>query len=439
MNALDELFVRYWENDLSEADAAELQRRLATDLAAREAFQFFCLQAVVAAELPLLANTGAEAAEADVMQALRGKRTLFPAGWSRRQVLRYIGGGAAAFALAGLLARQHLGAATGVRVASVAGEVTLRTANGRNIRPAGDIPQGGTLATVGPVSSALLVCPDGTEVSCTGDSEVAVMGQGARLVLQHGTATANIPAHRVGPQSMILQTTQATLARLSNVLMTLARSQRGTEIGVQTGVVAVDSPSGQSLGVVRAGEILTVRADGDRTKQVASATPDEFAWDLSRPLPSGWNVGRREETADGPVVVPQFWLDPYYRVEMCQIRSDHQWARGFFRLHPDSIIRVRYWVDRAGPSQLVICVRKGSHSQPLTGVLECNGAFIRAKPEAWQVLEVRASDMLDTMQAPKFEAPWVGFLVVFNTYRSDIGLKVAGFEVIQPRGKIELL
>jgi hypothetical protein len=324
-------------------------------------------------------------------------------------------------------------------VASVTGEVTLRTANGRTIHPSGDVPQGGTLATVGPVSSALLVCPDGTEVSCTGDSEVAVMGQGARLVLQHGTATANIPAHRLGPQSMILQTTQATLVRLSNVLMTLARSQRGTEIGVQTGVVAVDSPSGQSLGVVRAGEILTVRADGDRTKQLAPATPDEFAWDLSRPLPSGWNVGQREETADGPVVVPEYWLDPYYQVEMWQIRSDNRWARGFFRLHPDSIIRVRYWVDKAGPSQLVICVRKGSHSQPSTGVLDCNGAFVRAKPEAWQVLEVRASDMLDTMQAPKFDAPWVGFLVIFNTYRSNIGLKVAGFEVIQPRGKIELL
>ncbi len=200
-------------------------------------------------------------------------------------------------------------------------------------------------------------------------------------------------------------------------------------------MVAVDSPTGQSLGIVRAGEILTVRADGDRTKQVTPATPDEFAWDLSRPLPSGWNVGQREETADGPVVVPEYWLDPYYQVEMCQIRSDHQWARGFFRLHPDSIIRVRYWVDKPGPSQLVVCVRKGSHSEPATGVMECNSAFARARPEAWQVLEVRASDMLDNVHAPKFDAPWIGFLVIFNTYRSDIGLKVAGFEVIHRAAK----
>jgi hypothetical protein len=69
-------------------------------------------------------------------------------------------------------------------------------------------------------------------------------------------------------------------------------------------------------------------------------------------------------------------------------------------------------------------------------VLECNGAFGRAKPREWQQLEVKASDMFDTVHAPKFDAPWVGFLVIFNTYRSDIGLKIAKFEVIGPSERI---
>jgi hypothetical protein len=124
---------------------------------------------------------------------------------------------------------------------------------------------------------------------------------------------------------------------------------------------------------------------------------------------------------------------------MCQIRSDHQWARGFFRLYPDSIIRVRYWVDRPGSSQVVICVRTISHSDSATGVIECNGAFSHARPEAWQVLEVKVSDMLDNIHSPKFGAPWVGFLVVFNTFRSDIGLKVAEFEVIGPPAKKDMV
>jgi hypothetical protein len=438
---LDELFVRYWENDLSAANLAEFERRLVAEPGAREAFQFFCLQTIVAAESPSIADTiTTSKADNDLLHI---ERKAPAPHWSRRQILRYVGGSAAAVALAGYFGRQQLGArkntSNAVRLSSVKGEVTLRTASGRNIRPSGDVPTGGTLSTFGPVSSAVLSCPDGTEVSLTGDSEVAVLRGGTRLVLLQGAATADIPPQRVGPKSMSLQTAHASLSRLSDVLLTMARSQRGTEVGVQNGMVVVDSPSGQSLGVVRAGEILTVRADGDRSKQLTPATPDHFAWDLGRPLPSGWNVGQREETANGPVVVPEMWLDPYYQVEMCQIRSDHQWARGFFRLFPDSVIRVRYWVDRPGSSQVVICVRTGSHSDSATGVLECNGAFSRARPEAWQVLEFKVSDMLDNVHRPKFGAPWVGFLVIFNTYRSDIGLKVAGFEVIRPQRKVAVV
>jgi hypothetical protein len=434
---LDELFVRYWENDLSQEDAALLEQRLAADASVREAFQSFCLQAIVAGELAPLASAMAMAEAARTRQH---QRILSLPAWSRRQVLRYIGGGAAALALATYFGRQQLGRSLvpgGVRVSSTKGDVTLRTAGGRSIQPQGNIPPGGTLATFGPVSSAVLRCPDGTDVSFTGDSEVTVLDGGSRLVLLHGTATADIPPRRVGPRSMILQTAQAALARPSNVVLTMARTRRGTEVGVQNGMVSVDSPSGQSLAVVRAGELLTVRTDGDRSKQLASAPPDTFSWDLARPLPAAWNVGQREETAQGPVVVPELWLDPYYQVEMCQIRSDHQWARGFFRLYPDSTIRVRYWVDRPGTSQIVICVRTASHSDSATGVLECNGAFAKAASEAWQTLEVKASDMFDNVHSPKFAAPWVGFLVIFNTFRSDIGLRIAEFEVVPPSSRKE--
>ncbi len=386
---------------------------------------------MVASELPAFEKSASPAREIVPAQSL----PVVPL-WSRRRLLGYLGGGAAAMALASVLGRQQLGvpdgSSTGIRVASTDGEVILRTASGTRIRPAGDIPSGGTLATLGPVSSAVLSCPDGSEISFTGDSEVAVMAGGARLILLQGTAMANAPPHNSGGQPLSLQTAHACLPRLSDVHMTMARTRRGTDVGVQIGMVNVDLPNGQSLDVVHAGEILTVRAGGDRSKQLTPATPDDFSWDLTKPLPPGWNVGQRTEMAEGPVVLPEMWLDPYYQMQMCQIRSDAQWARGFFRLFPDSTIRVRYWVDRPGPSQVVICVRTASHSEPATGVIECNTAFEQARPQAWQTLEVKARDMLDNAHAPKFGAPWIGFLVIFNTYRSDIGLKVAGFEVVGP-------
>jgi hypothetical protein len=121
---------------------------------------------------------------------------------------------------------------------------------------------------------------------------------------------------------------------------------------------------------------------------------------------------------------------------MSQIRSDHQWAQGFFRLFPESVVRVRYWVDRPGPSQVVFCVRTGSPADPATGVLECNGAFAQARPGEWQWLEVKAQEMLNNIHAPKFGPPWVGFLLIFNTYKEDIGLKVARFQVTRSGGAV---
>src|SRR5262249_41167202 len=132
------------------------------------------------------------------------------------------------------------------------------------------------------------------------------------------------------------------------------------------------------------------------------------------------------------VARPRFWFDPYHQAEMSQIRSDKQWARGFFRLFPDSEFQVRYWVDRPGPSQLCVCVRTGNVCAPGTGMLECNTAFTSAQPGRWEWLQVRASDMLDNLHTPAFEAPWVGFLVIFNTYKVDLGLKISDFRVTRP-------
>src|SRR5262249_13708757 len=129
---------------------------------------------------------------------------------------------------------------------------------------------------------------------------------------------------------------------------------------------------------------------------------------------------------------PVLWFDPYHNAQMYQIRSDHRWHKGFARVHPDSRFVVKYWVDRPGPSQLVAVVRKDDVAAPDTGVVECNGAFEKAEPGQWNVLEVRVGDMLDNKHAPIFGAPWVAFLLIFNTYKEDLGLRVAEFRVVPP-------
>jgi hypothetical protein len=59
---------------------------------------------------------------------------------------------------------------------------------------------------------------------------------------------------------------------------------------------------------------------------------------------------------------------------------------------------------------------------------------MHARPREWQWLEVKASDMLDNRHAPRFGAPWVAFLVIFNTFETDLDLKVSDFRVDPPPG-----
>jgi hypothetical protein len=70
-------------------------------------------------------------------------------------------------------------------------------------------------------------------------------------------------------------------------------------------------------------------------------------------------------------------------------------------------------------------------------MIEWNGDFLPPAPgEAWQTLEVRAGDMLrpPNRHAPKFDPPWVGFLVIFNTFTEDVDLAVSEFGVSGPAG-----
>jgi hypothetical protein len=239
----------------------------------------------------------------------------------------------------------------------------------------------------------------------------------------------------VGTEQLTLATAETVLTGSAGVIMTLYQAASVTEVGVQRGSVTVSAPTGRSLSEVRGGELLTVRSDGDFQMQAIRDTPDEYELNLTRPLAAGWGVGRLGAAGTRPVLVPEFWFDPFHQRKMYQMRSEKQWTRGFFRLHPDSVVRVRYRVSRSGPGQVCFCTRTPDVRSPDTGMLEWNGTYVAdpAGPNSgWQTLEVRAGAMLDNKYAPRFGHPWIGFLFIFNTYETDLGLQVAEFRVSPP-------
>jgi ferric-dicitrate binding protein FerR (iron transport regulator) len=401
-----------------------MESLLASEPSARDLFQLLNLQAVSAAEHTIAFSTPSQSVPNRTLADQR-----LP---SRRKWLAYVGGGMAAGIAATVYGwRQWFtqpAAAAPLIVNAAAGEVTVRTAEGAVVAAHGPIPPGAVIATVGQSSSVVLTKADGTSIALAGNSAISVAAQGERLTVIRGTATAVVPS-QVAPASISLATNEASIAQPSGVVLTICRTLSTTEVGVQSGRVTVSDADGAPLEIVHGGEYVTVQADGRHRKRPVEPTPDKFALDLSRPLPEGWAVGDREETPEGPILLPVVWFDPYHQAPMYQIRSDHRWARGFVRLLPKSTFRIRFWVDRPGPSQVCLCVRTDNRSQSDTGMLECNGAFQNARPKEWQWLEIRASDMLENKHTPKFGAPWVPFLLIFNTYKEDLGLKIAEFLV----------
>lgn len=452
---LYELFVRYWDNSLTPAEAEELEGRLAADPVVRNSFQLFTMQAVAAAELPPsmrpeiererigeFASTSENTPRSQPFVPESPTPAARARGFSRRRVLQLTGGALAA-GVAGIgLGRWFLGdSRNGVRVVSVQGVVTVRTPDGRVSRGRSDgpIPDRAMISTTGILSAAVLEYRDGTTVSLIGDSAVSVHANGQELWLHRGTATADVRTRKAGSEDLSLMTPLVTLPALNGVLLTLGLGTQGAEVEVQEGTVAAADPTGTPMAVVREGEMLIVRPNGDHSRQATPGTADEFVLDFSQSLPDGWAVGNRVETADGVVLRPELWPDPYYGgTAMHQIRSDHRWTRGFFRVVEESVVHVRYRAERElADGQMCFCARTPKTHCSDTGMLHYNDGFKATPPGEWEWLHVRIADMLRNNQAPRFRTPMVMFLLIFNTYTEDIGLEIAEFRVTPPGKKFE--
>jgi ferric-dicitrate binding protein FerR (iron transport regulator) len=437
------LFVRYWDNALCSSEADELARLLAGDSAARAWFQLLTMQAVASAELPavalpaLLEEHEQPARESSSLSRLTSNESR---GWSRRRILAAIGGGLAAgigtFALGRWLWNDPVGKSDQtmpVRLVGVQGTVTVRSADGCALSPGETLPTGATVSTQGIGSNAILAYPDGSTVSLLNDSAITLHESGRLLLLHQGMASAELRP-RVNDERLTLSTNLLTLSRVNDTSVTVGQARRSTEIEVHHGSVSVSAPTGEPMTVVREGELLTVGANGVRTQQPIPATPEEFSWNLANPLPEGWTVGRREVAAGVPVVRCEPWPDPYYNhTVMHQIRSDNQWGRGLFRLAEDSTIHVRYHAGLDAPrGQVCFCVRTSQSRCSETGMLEYNGGYKASADGEWQWLHIPVGAMLANKHTPSFGAPWIGFLVIFNTFEMDVSLEVAEFRVSRP-------
>lgn len=420
---LDDLLVRYWDDTLTAGEAAELNRALADDPAARDRFRTFCLYAVAIGE----SRSGPRPVPRPRRPVGRWAAVAaVTAGGLAAAVLLAVGGGVAPPVPGPPPGWTYLVRATGI--------VRVRTADiDRPVETGAAVDPGATVAIRGAESSAVLRYPDGTEVVLTGDTEATVgPAGGPRLTLARGAVTAAVPAG----QPFTVATPEARAVANGGATVSVSRSTAQTEVGVTAGHVRVTAPDGDPLMDMSQGELGTVDPGGAARKQPVTHAPDEYRWDPHQPLPADWGLGRLTTSPGGRAFAPVQWNDPCYDMFRCWgLRSENRWLRGLYRIHPDTRYRVRYKVDRPGTAQLLAVVRTDPPDKnPNTcNVLLAPIPFEPAADGGWRTVELSATDW-EVEQNPgrlplDRPMPLVVFLVAFNTYDQDLGLRVAEFTV----------
>lgn len=415
---LHDLITRHFHGELSAVERAELSAELSNSPAARQVF----------AELSVL------------MVGLAGQfpRVAVSPPPRRRSRLRWVAavtGLAAALLVAVWALRPAPAPPEGpgldrlVLLTQSVGDVRI---DGRRVPDTHGLPpalgSGAVVSTHGITASAVVRCSDGTAIVLAGDTVAELEERGNRVVIRQGQVSASIPA-RPADDPMTISTPEAEV-EAGGAMLSVGRSPHQTEVGVISGHARVTTPAGTPLMEMTSGDHALVEAGGTATKQWRPTIPESYAWVPHLPPPAGW-VGRPMAEPDGTAVFRAvYWDDPYTRRTTCQIRSDNGWTRGLVALYPDSRIRVRYRVDKPGRGQFLIVVRPDPPAAKEAVVLEVPRPFEAATPGEWQTIDVRGDELQpENRPTISFGPPWVGFLVIFNTYEPDLGLRVAEFSV----------
>jgi ferric-dicitrate binding protein FerR (iron transport regulator) len=411
---LHDLATRYYDGALTDAELAELSAAVRDSADARQAL----------ADLAVLA-VGLSGPVATGPRPARSRRW-FRLGWA-----------AGLAAAVGLVAAGTWWAArtdpeTAVGYVAEIERTVGQVVSGPGLRPltaGAPVLPGQVVRTVGVGSGVTLRCRDGSRLFLAGDTAVSVTEDGGpRVAVARGDLAADV-ADRPDRPFQLTTPEARVAARAARMLVTCGEGE--TRVGVVEGQARLSGPDGGPPLAVDCGERGVVGAGGPARKERSPPTPDEYAWHTDRPLPPRWELGRLADGPGGPAIAPLVWDDPYNRRTCWQVRSENGWTRGLFHIHQDTKFRVRYRVDRPGEGQLLVVVRPDPPMAGKSFVLLAPVPFEPA-PGGWRTVELTADDWVPETLAPDMPHPWVAFLVVFNTYEADLGLRVAGFDVRRP-------
>lgn len=342
-----DLILRHAGGDATEAEAAELSRRLRESAEARELYNDVALAALAVSEQAAAGvSVGlpeAQAGNAAEVSVLRR----WAAWW-----------GPIAAAIAILLAGAGVvlkfgGESKIVQVAEISGAVRWTGAGGEiDESPSGALP-GGTMETVTPDSSATLVFKDGSKVTLAGSSVVTFSDDGQKQVrVREGSISASVkPQKRDKP---FLVRTPTALMNVLGTRFTVDSAKSATVLSVDEGAVRMmREVDGQIVNVPAGFQAVSSLRPADEFAPVRVSDPvSSWASRLDEGIQG--NEGEWVPPADGAPARLRAVPIPIARPKEVQVP---QYALSFFVGAPgkppviardDSVLRVRGRLNEAG-------------------------------------------------------------------------------------------
>jgi len=418
---LDRLVFALCDSQLSAADRDRLEFLLRDDPACRSRY----LDAIA-----LHAALGSH--------ARRVGCTLLPRRSGRRTFL--LATGSAIAATLGGLAWYHWRRSASdddtARLDRVNGAVTLVDVDGRDIgaQVGGVIAPGLTIVTGALDSTAEIVLGKFARIVLGGDTAVTIGGPtGFDLTLVRGMIAVDARDRSVN-DPVRCATPDADL-RLAATRVALDRTDGQTRVAVLNGSVGITTgnKSGPDV-VLTGGQFATVGGPSATVARQLAIPPDTWKLDIDKRIRPQSLVGTliTEGLSPGSVAgLRAVEGSPGPFDHRFEIRTPNLWTAGAFAVHDNTVIRVRYRIDRATSVHLMI-VTRGAASAVADGCVNFFASLPAKDQRAgeWQTAEVPLSRFTPPIKNHR-KGPRVAAFLVFETRGPDAGLVIDDVSAIR--------
>lgn len=432
MSRGDELIARYLDDTLSEEESLELQAWLQSDAANLQKLVIATardeqLRAAVVSTETLSATTSRHAADAVTLSVIPPKN-------SKHAAIKWIVA-ACLLAVVAWFAAPRQNSEPTLTLIETSGQVSLADAGGRVSRlKAAESFATGTIVVNGEGSRAKFRYADGSTFSLAGGSELNLRsGDGKQMFLRHGTLLADVAPQPAG-QPLVVHTATAEAVVLGTSFGINA-TESETWLQVSSGAVNIRRLADDQTTTVNMNERVLAGSTADQALRAEPITVLPFRWRADS-VTGDAKTWLGEWSEPGILrATPQTVFLKETDVEETHFHAGirHSYP-GFVTLDANSVVRIRYRIDR--PMNLGLFISTHAALWDFTGNFQARveERFTPPDRDGWRTATVPVVSFFPMGERLSFQPGCVVSTIYATTWADNVRLEVAELEIRSTTG-----